>query len=108
MADPFAGKSQGLDWPASLFVPVTKADSDLAGGTCRALLVGTAGTANLQDADGIAPGATVALTGKYVAPKRIVDDPEYITYAPGMVDFLLDLPWCTLEVETIFAPPPVE
>jgi len=38
--------------PADKFVPVTKADSDLPDGTCRALLVGTAGTANLQDADG--------------------------------------------------------
>lgn len=37
---------------ATLFVPVTKADADLADGICRALLVGTAGTANLMDADG--------------------------------------------------------
>jgi len=38
--------------PAVTFVPVTKADADLAGGTCRGLLVGTAGTANLQQQDG--------------------------------------------------------
>ncbi|MPZ19508.1 MAG: hypothetical protein GEV06_16550 [Luteitalea sp.] len=38
--------------PAAKFVPVTKANSDLPGGTCRALLVGTAGTANLMDASG--------------------------------------------------------
>jgi len=38
--------------PAGSYVPVTKADSDLPGGTCRALLVGTAGTANLQQQDG--------------------------------------------------------
>lgn len=38
--------------PARKFVKVTKANTDLPGGTCTALLVGTAGTANLQDADG--------------------------------------------------------
>lgn len=38
--------------PAEIFSPVTKADSDLPGGICRALLVGTAGTANLQDIHG--------------------------------------------------------
>jgi hypothetical protein len=38
--------------PASIFVPVTKADADLPDGICRGLLVGTAGTANLQDAEG--------------------------------------------------------
>lgn len=38
--------------PADAFVPVTKADTDLAAGPCRALLVGTAGTANLQQIDG--------------------------------------------------------
>jgi hypothetical protein len=37
--------------PAYTYVPVTKADSDLADGKCRGLLVGTAGTANLQDGD---------------------------------------------------------
>lgn len=46
----------------------------------------------------------VTLTGRYVAPKRIVDDPAYLFYAPLMVAFLLTLPWCTLETETIFAP----
>ena len=34
------------------FVPVTKADADLADGVCRALWVGTAGTANLMDVEG--------------------------------------------------------
>lgn len=38
--------------PAWSYPPVTKADADLPGGTCRGLLVGTAGTANLMDADG--------------------------------------------------------
>lgn len=34
------------------YVAVTKANANLPGGTCRALLVGTAGTANLTQADG--------------------------------------------------------
>jgi len=60
---------------------------------------------NLNDnAADYEPADPVTLTGCYVAPKAIVDDPEYLTYAPGMVTFLLTLPWCTLETETIFAP----
>ncbi len=31
---------------------VTKADTDMANGKCRGLLVGTAGTANLMETDG--------------------------------------------------------
>jgi len=46
----------------------------------------------------------VTLAGNFVAPKRIVDDPQYATYAPGMVALLLTLPWAMLEAETIFAP----
>lgn len=38
--------------PADDFLPVTKANSDLPDGICRALLVGTAGTANLMSAEG--------------------------------------------------------
>jgi len=45
-------------------------------------------------------GDVVTLAGNYVAPKRIVDDPEYLTYAPAMVAYLLTLPWCMLETET--------
>lgn len=56
------------------------------------------------DATGISPGAVVTLAGNFVAPKRIVDDPQYATYAPGMVALLLTLPWAMLEAETIFAP----
>lgn len=60
---------------------------------------------NLNDnATGVAAGATVTLTGCYVAPKRIVDDPAYQQYCPGLITFLLTLPWCSLEPETIFAP----
>lgn len=62
---------------------------------------------NLNDnAPDFAPADPVTLTGRFVAPKRIVDDPEYQSHAPAMVAFLLTLPWCTLETETIFAPLP--
>lgn len=37
---------------ASVYAPVTKADSDLPDGVARALLVGTPGTANLMQTDG--------------------------------------------------------
>lgn len=40
------------DIPVRQLVPVTKADSNLPGGICRALWVGTAGTANIQDGSG--------------------------------------------------------
>lgn len=57
---------------------------------------------NLNDeADGVDPGEPVTLTGKYAAPKRIVDNPDY---ASGLKTFLLTLPWASLEDETIFAP----
>lgn len=62
---------------------------------------------NLNDnADDYEAGDPVTLTGTYVAPKAIVDNPEYLTYAPSMVTYLLTLPWASLEDETIFAPPP--
>ncbi len=38
--------------PGRRIVPVTKADANLPDGRCRALLVGTAGTANLGEFDG--------------------------------------------------------
>ena len=38
--------------PITSWVPVTKADANMAGGTCRALWVGTPGTANLMQDDG--------------------------------------------------------
>lgn len=60
---------------------------------------------NLNDqASGFAAGATVTLTSRYVAPKRIVDDPAYQQYCPNLITFLLTLPFCSLESETIFAP----
>lgn len=57
-----------------------------------------------NQASGIAAGAAVTLTGAYVAPKRIVDDPAYQQYCPNLAPFLLTLPFCSLEPETIFAP----
>lgn len=59
---------------------------------------------NLNDnAANYGPGDPVGLTGTYVAPKRIVDDP---TYGAPLKAYLLTLPWALLENETIFAPPP--
>jgi hypothetical protein len=61
--------------------------------------------ANLNDAaSDYAIGDAVSLTGMFVAPTRIMDDPEYRTYAPGLIAFLRSLPWAALETETIFAP----
>ncbi len=52
MADPYASFSNNPAAPAIRYVEVAKADADLPGGPCKALLVGTAGTANLTDAEG--------------------------------------------------------
>lgn len=61
---------------------------------------------NLSDrVSGTEPAAVVTLTGRYIAPKRIVDDPEYVKFAPDMIAYLLEnCPFCTLEDETILAP----
>lgn len=48
-----AGNNDASSGPAEDFVPVVKADADLPDGVCRGLLVGTAGTANLQGIDGV-------------------------------------------------------
>jgi hypothetical protein len=76
----------------------------------RAVDNGSPGTGlNLNDnAADYAPGDPVTLTGTYVAPKRIVDDPAYQQYCPDLITYLLTLPWCSLESETIFAPPPLD
>jgi hypothetical protein len=64
---------------------------------------------NLNDnAIGYRLGDPVTLTGKYVAPTRIIEDREYHTYVPDMTGFLLNMPLCSLETETIFAPPEPE
>ena len=53
MPNPFRSHSGGLSAPASKVVPITPDDDvDLPDGVCRALLVGTAGTATLIDASG--------------------------------------------------------
>lgn len=60
---------------------------------------------NLNDqATSIAAGATVTLAGNFVSPKRMVDDPDCKTYCPNLITYLLTLPFCSLETETIFAP----
>jgi len=53
-------------------------------------------------------GDPVSLTGKFVAPVRIVNDPDYLHYVPGMVTYLLTMPSAILENETIFLPSPDE
>lgn len=50
-------------------------------------------------------GAAVDLVGTGVAPKRIVDNPEY---PQAMKTYLLTLPFATLESETIFMPVAIE
>jgi hypothetical protein len=60
---------------------------------------------NMNDqAANYALGASVPLVGTYVAPKRIVDNQDYVQNAPDMVAFLLTMPWASLDEETIFAP----
>lgn len=63
---------------------------------------------NLNDAaTEYAAGNPVTLSGSYLAPKRIVDDPDYLHYVPDMVAYLLDKPFGLVEDETVFLPPPV-
>ena len=58
MPNSFAGRQGGLTAPAAKIVPMTANDStDLPEGTCRALLVGTAGAADIIDASGTARSA---------------------------------------------------
>lgn len=51
MTDRFQAYLPGLDSPASKIAQVTSGVA-LAAGTCRAILVGTAGTATVIDAEG--------------------------------------------------------
>lgn len=60
---------------------------------------------NLNDAaTDYDPGEVVPLTGMFVAPKNIVDDPTYQQHMPGLITYLLGKPWALLEDETVFAP----
>jgi hypothetical protein len=53
MSNPFSSHHGGLTSPAARIEPITPDDdNDLPGGVCRALLVGTAGSADLIDASG--------------------------------------------------------
>ncbi len=64
-----------------------------------------AGINTNDQAAGFAVGDPITLTGtKYVAPVRIVNDPDYIQYVPDMITYLLTLPAALLENETIFLP----
>ncbi len=53
MSNPFGTHNRGLNAPAFKLIPVSPDDdNDLPEGICRALLVGTAGSATLIDASG--------------------------------------------------------
>lgn len=58
-----------------------------------------------NNAAGYEAGAPVTLTGTFLAPKRIIDDPDYVFYVPDMVAYLQDKPFGLCEDETVFAPP---
>lgn len=58
-----------------------------------------------QDATGFDVGDPISLDDKFVAPVRIVNDPQYLLHAAPMIAFLLTLPCSILENETIFLPP---
>lgn len=46
--------NRGIAAPAASIAPITKSDTaDVPGGSCRAVLCGTEGTANLIDATGV-------------------------------------------------------
>lgn len=57
------------------------------------------------DASGFAGGAVVPLIGNYVQNARIVNDPDYIANAPGIVAAFSAAPWCLLDPQMIFLPP---
>lgn len=65
MTSPFKTSSgASLAAPAGRWVPVTASDTlDLPDGVCRALLVGTAGAADIIDADGVARSAVPLQAG---------------------------------------------
>ncbi len=58
-----AGVYADAEAPVMKWAPVTKADADLPDGVCRALWVGTAGTANLQQMDGTIRTSVPLLAG---------------------------------------------
>ena len=44
----------------------------------------------------------LTLTGKYVLPVRIVEDPDYQFYCPELVKFLKTLPSQSLDPDVVF------
>jgi hypothetical protein len=60
---------------------------------------------NINDAaDGFSPGDTITLVGKYVVPRRVVTDPDYVANVPDLCAYLAVRPCAILENESIFAP----
>lgn len=55
-------------------------------------------------ASGIAAGAVVALGNRYLIPLRVANDPAWDRWD----SMLSGLPWCTLDSDTCFAPPPAD
>jgi len=53
-------------------------------------------------AEGYMVGDSVTLVDRYVAPRRILDDPDYALYAPNMVALLRKLPAVELDGGSIF------
>ena len=56
------------------------------------------------DAVSVAAGAAVDLSGRYLAPTRIIEDPACGTYAPALAAYLRTLPWAELDSDAVFAP----
>lgn len=59
-----------------------------------------------QDAVGFDVGDPVPLVGNFVAPVRIVNDPEYLSQALDMVAYLLDIPSAAQEDRDDLPPGP--
>ena len=59
-----------------------------------------------QEATGVVAGAVVTLIGKFIVPQVAMTDPAMLLYLPDTVTYLRTLPWCALQDETIFLPPP--
>ncbi|MBM6575447.1 hypothetical protein KCP91_03635 [Microvirga sp. SRT01] len=96
MPDSFASFVNNPSAPSVRFVPVVKAEVDLPGGTCKALLARVAGTANLVDAEGRAGRRAVA-AGVYSAALRARGDgPDGDRYLGAVLMFGLGLDWATL------------
>lgn len=62
---------------------------------------------NLNDsASAIIAGAVVALTGKYIIPASLINNPLWSSI-PSMIEFCLTLPICMCDTDIIFLPPEI-